>query len=402
MRRKTVRSGVTALAALACLVLLAGPLHAQHCYSGASHAYGYAASYYPSYSYSYTPSYSYYTPTYSYVKPVYKYEVKEVVVPKAVKAYVSPDYFASSSDYYRDKVLLDAIAGKNTDAQKLQQELVELRTQIQRQAQPQQYTPQMVPQAPAPYAYQAPQYTQNYLPPAAAPPTAYQQPQQSPQGGTPCDWRAQEAYQRGLAEAQAQLRQQQYPGPQQSQQGPPQAPQQPQGTQAGYPPPQAPQGPQQAPQGQQRDPYQRPETRPTQQVPQQPGGVMPPVNGTAPLQGGTPGHKPPPSSQEKLSPEAEARADDQDYGPVPEGLEKVVSNSCLRCHGDTAGDDGKGFDLRNLKAVTMEMRSESWGQVAEGDMPHKAQKLPPEEIKLFKVWFRNAKKFAGTRAVASR
>lgn len=388
MRRKTVRSflrrGVTALTTLACL---AGSTFAQHCYSGASHTYGYAASYYPSYSYSYTPTYSYYTPPYSYPKPVYKYEVKEVVVPKAVKAYVSPDYFASSSDYYRDKVLLDAIAGKNTDAQKLQQELAELRTQIQRQAQPQQYTPQMVPQAPASYAYQAPQYTQNYLPPAVGGAAAYQQPQQSPQGGTPCDWRAQEAYQRGLAEAQAQLRQQQYPGPQQPQQGPPQAPQQPQGPQAGYPPPQA-------PQGQQRDVYQRPETRPTQQVPQQPSSTTP--------QGATPGRKPTPSSQEKPSPEVEARADDQDYGPVPEGLEKVVSNSCLRCHGDTAEDDGKGFDLRNLKAVTMEMRSESWGQVAEGDMPHKAQKLPPEEVKLFKAWFRNAKKFAGTRAVASR
>jgi hypothetical protein len=185
-RKKFRRSLVVFAALVACAVLVVAPTslaQAGGCYGGASYAYGYSTSYYP--TYSYPVSYSYYTPTVYYPK----YEVQEVVVPKAVKVYQSPDYFSSVSDYYRDRNLIDAIAGKGTDLTKLQQELSELKAAIKQG--------QTAPQQPAPQP--APSY---YAPPAPAPlpPQQYQQAYQQ-QGGTPCDWRAQNAYQQGMRDA---------------------------------------------------------------------------------------------------------------------------------------------------------------------------------------------------------
>jgi hypothetical protein len=90
--------GIWGLALLA-LAVLPGPSPAGGCY--------------PSY-YSYPVSYSYptyYTPTYYQPYPVYV--EKEVVKPYAVKSYVSPDYYYSVQDYYRDKLLVDAMAGRS-------------------------------------------------------------------------------------------------------------------------------------------------------------------------------------------------------------------------------------------------------------------------------------------------
>jgi hypothetical protein len=167
--RKKFRRSLAVFAALvacAVMILATPPARAGGCYGGASYAYGYSASYYP--TTSYPVSYSYYTPTVYYPK----YEVQEVVVPKAVKAYQSPDYFSSVSDYYRDRMLVDAIAGKGTDLTKLQQELSELKAAIkQGQTTPQQPAPQPNP------AYYAPA-------PAPLPPQQYQQAYQQ-QGGHP-------------------------------------------------------------------------------------------------------------------------------------------------------------------------------------------------------------------------
>jgi hypothetical protein len=429
MQRSSWYSFVWAAAVVACVVLVGPqPLRAGGCYSAASYSYGYAS--YPSYSYSYSyPATTYYassyTPTYSYTP---SYEVKEVVVPKAVRAYVSPDYFSSVSDYYKDRLLVDAIAGKNTDATKLKEELAELKAQIkglsaapapQSYAVPAPYQyPQALPQQPA---YQQPYSQQTY----AQPPQS-----QAPQGQTPCDWRAQQAYQQGVQAAQQQYsqneqaaqaqraaydeqqlmrygrsytqqaqaqraayeQQQQYersytqPGQYQPQgqrqptngydhQGPP-APQ-PTQSQQGYQPPQAQQG------------YQSQQGQQGQQAP-----YISPRNQAAPGTG-------------QVVPEAQARNHapaplPSDYGPVPDGLSQTVSESCLRCHGDNNESAGHGFDLRDLRSVPVEDRMESYALVASGEMPSRAQPLPRDKVKLFKEWYRAAKKTQALRAIQGR
>jgi hypothetical protein len=361
------------LVAAAGLLLALGPTPASAggCYSGASYSYGY--SYYPSYSYSYpsypayyaAPSYSYYTPAKTYYP---KYQVEEVVVPKAVKAYVSPDYFASVQDYYRDKVLLDAIAGKNTDTSKLKEELAELKAQIAKsQAQP---PAQYANPWPGPAAYYpAPQAPYQQPPASAQTPYGPGYGQQPPQGGTPCDWRAQQAYQQGVQQGQQATRQA-YPGPGAYQQpqtptGPAQGPQQ--------SPPQVPAqpGPQEVPQPRQQAP------QPREQVPAQPREQQEPP--------------PAPSSRESPAPEGEVRSR-ASQGDVPDGLASVVKDNCLRCHGPTKDDDGNGFDLRDLEAVPLENRLEAYAQVASGDMPNKAEPLVRAKVVLFKKWCQAARK----------
>lgn len=46
-----------------------------------------------------------------------KVQHKKVIVPKALKVNVSPDYYYSVADYYRDKLLVDAITGRIVDLQ---------------------------------------------------------------------------------------------------------------------------------------------------------------------------------------------------------------------------------------------------------------------------------------------
>ncbi len=114
---------------------------------------------------SYRQTYSYYTPSYSYT-PTYaaSYDYTPVYV-KAVKAYVSPDYYSSVSDYYRDRLLVDAVAGKTAEVLKtqlefnnLKQEVEYLRRQLNYNGQPQQQQapPQQQPQQQQPQQEQPP------------------------------------------------------------------------------------------------------------------------------------------------------------------------------------------------------------------------------------------------------
>ena len=65
----------------------------------------------------------------AYVAPAYDYQT---VYLKAVKAFVSPDYYSSVSDYYRDRLLVDAVAGRTAELIKGQQELQSLRSEVDR------------------------------------------------------------------------------------------------------------------------------------------------------------------------------------------------------------------------------------------------------------------------------
>jgi hypothetical protein len=374
--------GTWGCVAVACsfLLLPAPPAFAGGCYTASSYSYGYHA---------YPASYAYYPSTYYYAEPYYppkvRYEVNEVVVPKALKAFINPDFYSSTSDYYKEKVLLDAVAGKAGDTEKLRSEIQELKAALKAQ-----------PQQPAPQGYYPPpQYP--YAPQQYAP----QQPGYQPQGGTPCDWRAaqaaQQAYQQGLAQGQQQGGYPQgYPGGNQGYPGgnPSQA-------QGSYPP-----------QGQG---YQQPAQ------PQQPGAApaQPPPPASSPGYGGGGRGSPPesnggngagaplpaprgndapaplPPAGGGRPPEAEARAD---HEGVPDGLQQVVNEACIRCHGPKNEEMGAGFDLTNLAAVPPEGRMESYAQVLAGAMPHKSAKLPREKARLFREWFRAATQ---TRKVAA-
>lgn len=87
-------------------------------------------------------SYGYAAPAvaYSYAAPAY-----QQVYLKAVKVAVSPDYYSSVSDYYRDRLLVDAVAGKALEMSKMQLELQSLRQQLQQYQQP-------LPQQQPPYS----------------------------------------------------------------------------------------------------------------------------------------------------------------------------------------------------------------------------------------------------------
>jgi hypothetical protein len=392
------------IVALLATCFLATQSHAGGCYSGASYSYGYS-NYYPSYGYYSAPTYSYYTPSYTPVYYTPKYEVQEVVVPKAVKAYTSPDYFASVSDYYRDKVLLDAIAGKSTDASKLAQELAEIKQQLKGQSQVPQVQQQPLPQT----QYQQPVYQPQVQAPMVPQSTYAPQQQQgyAPSGGTPCDWRAQQAYQQGLQAAQQQYAAQQpqqppqqYQGqqyaPQYNQQG--QQPQQPYSQQYGPPTqqqglavnPYSQQGRQPVQQPSQSPPQSRPDTTPPQELPSS-------FSQESNRGGGSGGNRPRPQPAPSQPPEGESRAP-ADNGAVPDGLAAVVGENCLRCHGANNAEQGGSFDLRDLKSIPLEDRAESYTQVVSGEMPRKSNTLSKEHQLLFKDWYRAAVKARRARA----
>jgi hypothetical protein len=150
---------------IACIV--GTPAHSGGCYSGASYSYGYGASYYPSYSYYSTPSYSYYTPSYTPTYYTPKYEVQEVVVPKAVRAYTSQGLQTAQQQYAAQQP-------QQPPQQYGQQYAPQYGQQGQQPQQPysQQYGPPNQQQGPAvnPYSQQGRQPIQQ----------PQQQPQQSP------------------------------------------------------------------------------------------------------------------------------------------------------------------------------------------------------------------------------
>lgn len=120
-----------------------------------------APTYYPS---------NYYTPACAepaYCPPV----VAAPVYLKAVPAFTNPDYYSSVSDFYRDKLLVDAVAGKTAEVLRGQQELTGLRQEVEslrRQVLLQQ--PVGAP-AQAPPVYQAPAPTRETAPVREAAPS---------------------------------------------------------------------------------------------------------------------------------------------------------------------------------------------------------------------------------------
>jgi mono/diheme cytochrome c family protein len=103
------------------LLALVPPANADgYCRSSYRASYSY---YTPAKTYSYTPTY---TPTYTYTN-TYEYPVYL----KAVKAFVSPDYYSSTVDYYRDKLLVDAVAGKTAEVLKSQLEMNTLKQEVE-------------------------------------------------------------------------------------------------------------------------------------------------------------------------------------------------------------------------------------------------------------------------------
>ena len=70
----------------------------------------------------YAPSYgySYYTPTYSYQAPTYYAPAPCETKVKYYPYPTTPDYYSSVGDYYRDKLLVDALAGRTAEVLKQQ------------------------------------------------------------------------------------------------------------------------------------------------------------------------------------------------------------------------------------------------------------------------------------------
>lgn len=132
---------------------------------------------------------SYSAPAVSYVQQAVQYE--QVYYPKAVKAAISPDFYSSVQDYYQQKVLLDAVTGRFTEALKLQEELQSLRQQVQQlqsvPAPAPPLLPQRLPATQQPeYMPPASQQHQHEYPKQEAPlPSASSQPQSLNHGGIP-------------------------------------------------------------------------------------------------------------------------------------------------------------------------------------------------------------------------
>lgn len=83
----------------------------------------------------------------TYTAPVYKQ-----VYPQAVKVAVVQDYYSSVSDYARDKLLVDAVAGKTQELMQLQQQLQQLQTTQQQLIQLQQLQQRALTAPPTPGA----------------------------------------------------------------------------------------------------------------------------------------------------------------------------------------------------------------------------------------------------------
>ena len=123
MRRLFLMAALTAALAVAFLPIAS----AGGCPPGyATYQQAYAA---PSYSQAYT------APTYqqAYVAPI-----------KTVKAYVNPDAYSSINDAYRDKLLVDAIAGRTQELMGLQQQLQTTQQQLRELQTTQQQLNQMM------------------------------------------------------------------------------------------------------------------------------------------------------------------------------------------------------------------------------------------------------------------
>lgn len=245
--------GVTATAALAVSEVYAGGCPP-------------AATVYPAASYQATTTYYPVAATTYYAAPV-KVIREKVYVPKVIKTYEAPEFYSSTQDHYRDKILVDAIAGKTAEALQLQQRLQQMEQSLQ---QSQQSLMQ--------FQYQQLQQQQWQTPPPQ------QQPHYPPQQQAPYMPPAQNGY--------------------------------------GYPPGQQPYG-----HGQQQTP-----------------------------------------------------------STVPQGLNQVLSHSCLACHGTENQRRGGGLDLRHPESVPYETRLQCLTECAVGNMPQGRQRLSDQDMALLYQW----------------
>lgn len=96
----------------------------------------------------------------------------------------------------------------------------------------------------------------------------------------------------------------------------------------------------------------------------------------------TPHHEKPSSvPTDKLDPTA-----------VPEGLVKVVANSCIKCH--AKDNPGGRADLSDLSTVGAGLRWHAHGLVNSGEMPKGVAALKDEEVLLFYEWAKVGSKAA--------
>lgn len=78
------------------------------------------------------------------------------------------------------------------------------------------------------------------------------------------------------------------------------------------------------------------------------------------------------------------------YGPVPNGLQKVADQKCVFCHdGAQQIDEPKQYqrlDLRNLESIDPATRWYAFGHVKAHTMPKRRAALPKEEEDMFLQW----------------
>ena len=72
--------------------------------------------------------------------------------------------------------------------------------------------------------------------------------------------------------------------------------------------------------------------------------------------------------------------------PVPDGLQQVVQQSCIRCHGANNASAGGGIDLSNLAAVPVPVRLAAKAAVDDGYMPKGGKALPDQAAALFHLY----------------
>lgn len=101
------------------------------------------------------------------------------------------------------------------------------------------------------------------------------------------------------------------------------------------------------------------------------------VNGkTVTQSSGSGGSNLPPGEQ---LPAPGATQNNSSAGSVPDGLQALVDNKCIRCH-----NGGNNMDLRNLAALTSIQKFDAWERVNSGNMPKNGTPLPDNEEKLFR------------------
>lgn len=116
--------------------------------------------------------------------------------------------------------------------------------------------------------------------------------------------------------------------------------------------------------------------------------LLPPQLQQLPPQGGElpPQQTQPPRQQQPAPPLPQRQTSRRPLPPVPQGLQQVVQQSCIRCHGATADTAGAGIDLRDLANVPLEVRLLANAAVTDGSMPKGGKPVSDEAALLFHEW----------------